>query len=834
MTERGREREPGERPVQGAGLLGLLLVSAAVLLLQLVQTRIFSVMLWHHLTYLVVTFTLVGFAAGGTLLACRRSMLEGRVAGRLLGWSLAFAWLVVGAYALVTHQVATASPEVHTKARIATAALDYAVLVVPLVAAGLVVALALSSAGASVGRAYSVNMLGSALGCAIYVPLLRALGAEGTVLFACAMGAFGGVAFGRRGAGAPGRALALASGAAFLGSALLAPTAWFEVPVAPSKAMVEAMRANPRLRVVETRWDPLCRLDVVAPVDPASGEPSTRGEQWMIYQDGDAPTALPVGPAHERGKVGNKEQLAYLLFRDRAPKAVAIGVGGGIDILTAHWAANARPADPRVDFTGVEINRTTAALMRERFDDLTADRYGLPGVTIHVDEGRSWLRRTDERFDIIQMTGTDTYAALSSGSYVMSESYLYTAQAYDDFLAHLTEDGVISVLRFLFDPPRETLRLAAIAVDALRRDGATDPADHVVMLAFRGPRSEVDGAQVGLDYGAVLVAKRPFDERQSGIYQRLARSQERVSVLWAPHGEVTPGPVAEFFAAVRAGEEQAFRDSYLYNLDPVTDDQPFFFRYHRWRSLLGDGPDVTLSAGAPAGSEYSNIVGGEPIGLILLGTMLGESTLLVALLVVLPLVVFGRSGLAVHGAGRWVAYFFGLGAGYILVEIVAMQRFVLFLGHPGYAITVVLVTFLVFSGLGAAVAGRSMDPDRTRRRALVAIVTLIAALAFGLGPIFEAALAWDLSARVALSIALLAPPAFVMGMPFPSGLSLVHRQAAPLVSWAFGVNGGASVIASVVAILVAMAAGFSAAFGVAAGCYLLSLLATRTPSGEPA
>jgi hypothetical protein len=804
--------------------LGLALVSAAVLLLQLVQTRVFSVMLWHHLTYLVVTFTLLGFAAGGTALACRPAWLQGDIGRRLSRASLLFGLAVLGAYVLMTRFPPQTS---HTGLGIATAALHYALLLVPMIFGGFVVALALSDAGASVGRAYAVNMAGSALGCLLYVPALRRLGGEGCVVLSAAMTLAAAACF----VGPRGRAVLPAAGALVLAIfAFTQPTALFTVPVAPSKAMAQHLQRDADQQVLLTRWDPLCRIDVVGPANPAS--PAAR----TLYQDGDASTVMATGHAEQATSILTKEGLAYLLFLDRAPKVLAIGIGGGIDILQAVAERRPLPAGEQVAFTGVEINATTYGLMTDDFAALSGDRYHLPGVRVELDEGRSWLRRSDQKYDIIQMTGTDTYAALASGSYVMTESYLYTAEAYDDFLAHLTPDGVISVLRFRFTPPREELRLAGIAVDALRRDGVQNPADHILMIGFDGPRVALeDGREIGIDYVALLIGKRPFTPQQVSVYERYVKGEPRTHIMYAPgvHGT---GAAADYFAAVRVGPEAdaEFRAHYPYNLSPVTDDDPFFFRYDRWddalAKLFGGGLGASVDEVGPAGraaQEYANIVGGEPIGLIMLMTVLAETSVLVALLVLVPLWLFRREGLAVAGAGRWVLYFFGLGAGYILLEVVCMQRFVLFLGNPGYAISVVLLTFLLFSGLGAAVAGRSTDPARTLRRALPLIVVLVGLLAVGLHPLFEATLRLPLAARLAITILVLAPAAFVMGMPFPSGLRLVSGRAAPLVPWAFGVNGGASVVASVIAILLAMVAGFTAVFGLAAVCYAAAWLAGR-------
>ncbi|RKY18973.1 MAG: hypothetical protein DRQ55_11920 [Planctomycetota bacterium] len=842
-------------------LAGVALVSAAVLLLQLVQTRIFSVMLWYHLTYLVVTFTMLGFAAGGTLLACRARWLEGDVSRRLRNVAMLFGAAVVASYAVVTR---IAPDSDHSVNAILTSALQYGLLVLPMIAGGLLIALALSTARASVGRVYAWNMAGSALGCALYVPLLRALGGEGSVLLAAAL-CFAGAGLLARArvpanersptaadastsTPASGAQLAPAgagrtlppwiAAAALTLMALFAPKLAFEVPLAFSKGLPAVIAyskedpESPELRIEETRWDPLCRLDVVGP-----GEDVDPYGQRTIFQDGDAPTRVPFGAAQLSEDLGQKEALGYVTFRTRPPRVLAIGIGGGLDILMAKVVEGIYPDDAVVDFTGVEINATTIELMRGKYRDSTDNRYELPGVTIHNDEGRSWLQRSDERYDLLQMSGIDTYAALSSGSYIMSESYLYTVEAYQDYLEHLTDDGVISVLRYRFDPPRENLRLAAIAVEALRRSGVEHPEQHVIMVGVYVPFPE--GWDIDLDYGCLLVSKTPFGPERVKLYQRYAGINPDYFLQWAP-GVDCEGEFADYFASVMDGTDDEFVANYPYRIDPVTDDAPFFFRYHRWdrigEYLFGDDEQLTAAESAPAmsttraqqaGRDLTDLVGGEPVGLILLLTVLLESTALVLVLVLLPLWFFKRSGLAAAGAGRWVLYFFGLGAGYMLIEVATMQRFSLFLGHPGYSITVVLFSFLIFSGLGAAWAGRSDDPARTLRRGLLGVLALVVLLNLALPSFFAAGLRLDLPLRIGLTVAVLAPLAFLMGMPFPSGLALLGARTPALTAWAFGVNGGASVLASVAGIMVAMTWGFSVAFIVGASSYALSLLAAR-------
>ena len=796
----------------GAGRrLGLALVSAAVLLLQLAHARVLTLMVWHHVAYVVVTLTLLGFAAGGALLACRPAWLAGGVSGRLRGASLLFGLATLVAYALVTR----VRPGADTgTAALLLSTLQDAVLVVPMVAGGLVVALCLADAGEATGRLYAWNLGGSALGCLLFVPVLRGLGGEGAVQFAAAL-AFVGAACFERGRAAGPALLA----AATLAVAALAPTSLFEVPLAESKAMAHHLKEDPLRRVERTAWDPVCRLDLVG------RGPEHPDDDRYLFQDGGAPTVLPLGVGET--DLFSEPGLGYLLFDGSAPRVLAVGIGGGVDILQA----TRRPAWPdgsQPRFTGVELNPTTVALMRGPLAELTGNRYELPGVDVHVGEGRAWLEATDERYDLIQLSGTDTYTALASGSMVLSESYLYTAEAFDAYLEHLTPRGALCMVRFRFDPPRECLRLVVLAVEALRRAGVERPQDHIMMLGSEGRQVTTDdGRTYGVGYGVLLVTREPVAPHHVDRFQELT-SLPRYELLAAP-GVDTGTPFADYLAAAAAGTDGALRAASALTLEEPTDDRPFFFRFHRWADAL----DGLWGADPEPASWYLDQIGEAPVAMRMLLFLALEVTLLVVLLVLGPLLVVRRAGLSVTGAGRWMLLFGGVGLGYMLVEVAAMQRLVLLLGHPTRAIVVVLVVFLLGSALGASLAGRSDDPRRTLRRSLLVVVVLLAALGW-FGPTLVAgALGASFVGRIALVVALLGPLAVAMGMPFASALRLVRRSGPAFVPWACGVNGAASVAGSVGALFLALEVGFAGVFLAAGAAYLLATAAALASPRAP-
>lgn len=795
---------------EGTFSLGLLLLSAAVLLLEVGQVRIFSFFLWHHVTYLVVTVTLLGFAAGGTWLAVSR-----KVVGELRAARSAF---LFGVCALATFWVLARNPiavlpQADMRFPALSATLSYLYLVVPFFFGGLAVAAALDGDGKRVSRRYGVNMIGSALGCLLVMPLLRACGGAGVVLAAAALALLGGAFLwfgaGRLLAGA-GAALAALVACAFIGQA----DALLPFPVAAGKTLDLKLKGGEPL--LESRWDPICRVDVAGDEARAGG--------LLLFQDGDAPTSIPAAAASSDDIVASHPALGYLLALDVSgkpwrsrDKALVIGVGGGRDVKTALLMGAS-------EITGAEINASTAELMRDRFGAYCGGLYTDPRVQIIVADGRSVVARSGEKYDIIQITGADTYAALASGANIVAESYLYTMEAIRDYLDHLTDQGVLVVMRFRFYPPRETLRLAGMAARVLKEKGAAEPERHIAVI-------NIDLGGETARYAYTVVKKTPFGAAELMRFRQFCEElpqSRQYHPAFLQGGENEP-EFQGYLDAITAGEEEAraFEEAYPYAIDPVTDDRPFFFQYFRRADVLAE------RAEEKGRSYFHSVIGFGPAGLQVLWLSLIVSLLLIAVLVLGPLLFLRRGGLKVAGGWRLVLFFSALGLAYLAVEIATMQRLTLYLGHPLKALGLGLTTFLMASGLGAAFSARfALGAERrgaflgAALAALCLVLHIVAVPAVFRGTLFLAD--WQ---RDALSVSVIAPLAFFMGMPFPLGLRLARASAAPLLPWAFGVNGGASVIASVLAILFAMERGFSAVLVACVLLYVLASLALPRPRG---
>jgi len=404
---------------------------------------------------------------------------------------------------------------------------------------------------------------------------------------------------------------------------------------------------------------------------------------------------------------------------------------------------------------------------------------------------------------VIQAGYVDTYAATAAGAFSLTENTLYTVEAYQDYLAHLTPRGIVSIQRYYEEPPQQSIRLVSLALEALRRRGDANPASHIVVVRQA-------------DRASVLVKNSPFSEEDvRALEAQCARAG--LELIAAP-GRPGKGLYGEMLAAPDFHTVIARQ---TLDLSPTTDDRPFFFYVVKpmtfWRGLL------------PMTGERMN-----SRAVFLLTSLLFVSLVACVLLIAGPGLAGARTARA--EAARAIpamGYFAALGLGFILVEIGALQRLMLFLGHPALALSVVLSTLLLCAGLGSR-SVRDVPLERTGaalRTRLLWILAAVAVSAWIWPPLLRALIALERPARVAVAVIALAPVGFLLGTAMPLGLKRLSAGRAALVPWAWSVNGGTSVLGSVLAMVVAINNGFTATLVVGALCYVAALvLAPRTHS----
>jgi len=806
---------------------GIFLVSAGILLLQICLTKIFSFILWYHFGFLAVSSALLGFSASGVYLTLYPGVLK-RDPLRALGILATVGGVAtILTFALILRLqfnpllILSFQPPDHVIVNwgeLLYFASFVALLMVPFFFMGLMVSIAIASEPANVGRIYFANLIGSGVGCLVSVPLLDVIGGDKAVVLCAALVALSGVGFLRRGAVVPATvAIAIAA------AGLAGPESWF-----PLRSPQEKPLANvPRQDRICHEWTSLARVDfyhmrgaasekaLPRKVDGLWGLSSRVAKLELREQlERDIPPRIGIvidawamtSITELRGEPFRNERLkfieylpatlVYRLMKDRSPRVVALGAGGGLDVLSGLYFGAAH-------VTGVEINRSIVEGVKTRFAEFAGHLYDRDDVSIHADEGRHFLEKCREQFDIVQVSGVDTYSSTQAGAYNLSENHLYTREAFDCYFRRVKDDGILTLTRWYWPSkwsglPRFSMRLAVLAYEALAAIGAKDPSRHMVF------------AQSGA-FTVMLLKKSPFTREELAILEAAAQRFD-YGFIHLPGREQQAAKFGEFDRFFSAPDKQAFIDDYYFDVSAPTDDRPFFFELYRWRHI----------------TDWESFVGDAGItGHGILLVLFAELLILSTVFVILPLWIVKRRQLQVAGRGAVLTYFSALGLGYILVEIVLSQRFILFLGHPVYALSVVLSGLLFFSGLGSLTAGRlGLEGGRAQRVAILGILVVGLIYMIALPPLFQRFLVAEAPFRVLLSFVLLAPLGFLMGMPFPLGVRRLEGQGA-VVAWAWGVNGYFSVLGSVLSVILGLALGFTWVLGIALAVYAVALVTSN-------
>jgi hypothetical protein len=519
--------------------------------------------------------------------------------------------------------------------------------------------------------------------------------------------------------------------------------------------------------------------------------------------DADASTGIPT---FDLDHLTDKERANLLhegpgfpyMLRPGA-KTLVIGPGGGWDVARSLTGGSK-------DVTAVEINPIIAhTIMQQRFADLSHRLYFRPEVHLFVEDGRSFVRRSPEKYQVLQATLVDTWASTAAGAFALSENNLYTTDAFRDYLNHLTDDGLMVFTRWGFEPPRESLRLLSLAIVALGQVGESDAWKHIVVLRDQAQNVNAFGA---LD--TVLIFRKPLGAADVAAVKS-ALSQTKLRALYLP-GDV---PSNEFGELLKSADPNTFWRNYRYNVTPVDDDRPFFFYTVQPRDVL----NFLKQGGLSADYKINR-------ALPLLFEVLGISVLAILVVLAFPPLLLGEKLPAEKGVRGFLLYFVCIGAGYILIQVALIQKFVLFLGHPTYALTVIVFSMLISSGLGSYWSRKlTGDPNDSRRLSavLVGVAVTVSALAYLAAPVSEFGVGWPLPLKALVTVCMIAPAGFLMGIPFPTGLTRLERSFPQAVRWAWALNAAASVLGSVAAICLAIYIGLRATVLMGALLYLAAL-----------
>ncbi len=785
----------------------LFLTTASVLTLELSLTRLFSVVLFYHYAFLVISIALLGLATGAIAARLIRWTGAGRMAVACVLAALSVLPLL---FAILNTDIWLVSPW----QAFGTLSSLYLLCMIPFAFAGFVISSVIRAGSDRISTLYFFDLFGAACGGILFVPLINILGGPNTVLAVAGLWSCAAIAW------------AVIAGARRVMTLSLLLLAGIVLAVVLNRHGVlfdvRYLRGAPRKNELFAKWNSFSRISVFR---------ASNNTLW-IEIDGGAGTVIPrIDFGGEGGRIYSANlgryspDLGFLLTP--RPRSLIIGAGGGIDIARAVAAGS-----PSI--TAVEINPIIAGdVMRGRFWNYSERLYSRPEVRVVIEDGRTFVQRTKERYDTIQMSQVDTWATSAAGAYALTENYLYTVEAIEDYISKLTPEGVVSITRWEFTRPRETLRLVSIALEALDRLKVPNPEQHIVVV--------LEALNKLQTMGTVLIRNRPFTPDEIDLLRRRMVGTE-MRIAYAPGDQESTGP---FAALILTSDRRAFIARYPYDIRPVFDDRPFFFFTGRWSNFWQDVFAFDISGDAlNTGAQF------------LLLALLIASFVAVCLFLFVPLLLFRRTFLGERpsrpqspgvspgdkggrarrapAAGEtpalpFLVFAVAVGVGFILVEVSLIQKFVVFLGQPVYSLTVVIFLLLVASSVGSRVSSRFRDENlpRTIRMVTAAVAVVIVGEAFLIGALIRAYQPAAIEQKMALVALVICPLGFLMGMPFPSGLRLTALSAAS-IEWVWALNAAATVLGSVLAIFLAVTLGIMKSMFIAGLAYgAAAFLASR-------
>jgi hypothetical protein len=786
---------------------GLFLITLATLMYEVLLTRIFSVTLWYHYGFMVVSMAMFGMAVGA-MQVYLDPKYEHSTKYQLARTALLFSAAVVLGFLL--HVLIPTAVYRSGWGPIAVA-LTYGLISIPFGFSGVCVCLALTKFPRQISKLYSADLVGAALGCVLLIYTLKFTDAPTAVVIVAFLASVAALSFLEDGVSRRLKSIAtLLSVMLGILAGVNGILAAKQIPALRLKWAKSAIEGRP----LYEKWNSFSRVRVYGdpdrPIHPVGWgfSPNLPSEQKarQLALDIDA-TALTV----MTGFHGDLREVDYLeydvtnLAHHITPNAnvLVVGAGGGRDVLSAL-------VFHQKSVTAVEINENIVDAVNRRFGDFTGHLDRVPGVAFVNDEARSYVARSRRQFDLIEVSLVDTHAATAAGAFVLTENSVYTVEAWKSLLEHLSARGILSLSRWY--APRalsETYRVVSLATTALTELGVKKPRGHIAVVGCPpvGPHPELDGI------ATILVAREPLSEEELRVLVQTSKRM-RFDML------LTPNYAADgVFATLAEGGNAlgSFLAGFPVNIAAPTDDNPFFFNMLRFRNIFNR--DLWIR-----GREYSNANMPNMEAVSVLAVLLVAVALLTYFFIFGPLLSKTRASLH-KGAWPLLIFFSMIGLGYMLVEISQMERLIIFLGHPTYGLSVVLFALLLSGGLGSRYTASLGDPPKVAQAAVLLLLLVVALGVFGKATLYvvRSFQASETPVRLLVAVAILFPLGFLMGMPFPLGMRIASTQSPVITPGLWAVNGATSVLASVLAIAIALMAGISAAFWTGFACYALAV-----------
>ena len=791
--------------------IGIYLTSLSTLLFEISLTRIFSIAQWYHFAFMVVSMALLGYGISGTFLMLFPSILKRDTYTLLSNSALLFAISSPLAY-IISNQIAFDPIKIAWDSMQIIYILFYYILFsIPFFFSGMTISIAISKFSEKVHRIYFSDLLGAGSGCIISLFIFFLFGASNAVAVASISGILASAFFYLKKKGVPYRFFLIAIPLSII---IFSPT-FMEIAISPYKGLSSALR-YPDAKTIKTKWDSISRVDVIK-----SGAVRFAPGLSLKFQ-GELPEQL--GLTVDGGSLnavtrftGNKDEIA---FTDYLPSAMPYYLikpdnilifdpRGGLDMLSAiyHGATN---------IESVEFYPLLTEIVKNDYREFSGGIYDKEKIGIKSGDGRTFIRQSKNRYDIIQISPGDAFASSSTGIYGLTEDYRFTVEAFRDYIEHLNENGILTITLYLLPPPRHELKVVSIAVKALEEIGVTSPEKHIAIIRTWGTitiiikRSGVGSSDI--EKIKTFCKERHFDiEYYPGIKKEETNIYNRFQ---------EPLYFNLLSKIINPDEKENFFNNYIFDVTPATDDRPFFHHFFKWNTI-GDTYNTFGRKWQPF------LEGGYLIPIVFI-----QALVVSIVFIILPLLFSRKINLEKFKMGdiSFLLYFLLIGIGFMFAEISMIQRFILFLGHPVYSISTVLFTLLISSGMGSRFSGKFSNGQdggvriREFKLYLLILCGLIIIYAILLPYIFNKILLEGIIWRQLISFTFLFPLGFFMGMPFPTGIKLLERYNAGIIPWAWCINGCSSVISSVLVILIALSFGFKITLILSAVAYAGGLL----------
>lgn len=741
---------------------GIFLISLSGLMLEVSITRIFSAAIWYHFAFVAVSVALVGLGASGLVVQYAQKRIKESWTQDLAIFSAWGITLFIPITLFVMHSLAS---------QVTYLPLFMILFAVPFFFIGIIISAAFNAFSRAAGKLYAADLIGASAGALLVVLFLIMTGGEGTTLVVGMIAAVSATIFSWIAKSVKKEIISLMV-VAFAACLLFInfSTQIFAIPTDPTaqKDLPIYLREHPGSKIVKTQWNSFSRIDVV------EGGKGNEGLVAKIFIDGGAGTNIILWD----GNLGSRQELStwmqYLPFKMMPnPKVLVIGSGGGRDVVAALVSGSK-------DVTSVEINPIIFETVNS-YGDRAGNVYAQPYVDAHVDEGRSFVTRLSDKYDIVYIPFVDTWASVSSGGLSVSENFLYTVEGFQQYYDHLTDGGKIVTVRWLLDSPR----FVSTFTKVLEQNGVPqeEAYKHLIMVTS-------DSYTQDPSVTMVIFSKAPFNDVEIRF----------LSESFADYGYkpiLIPGQtMKEPYPALLNGEInlEQFYDLFTTKVYPVTDDNPYFLSFEK------------------------------PLPVVV-ESLLYASFVIVALFLVIPFAWMRVSGSEKElSIGSMIPYFAALGMGFILIELALLQKLILLLGNPTMTFAILLFTLLASSGSGSLVSSRFI---RNNTRNLVLVISGIAVLgmlyAALLPSIIYTTIVLPFELKAMVSIAILAPIGFLMGMPLPTGMRLLKEYRPEYIPWMWAINGAFSVLGAVISIMLGIMFGSSEVMILGILIYLVAL-----------